>query len=92
MPDRKPSLEDITALTRAVVHNFPNCDCHVRSGIVHACPAHSFVQEIDRIVPRWQKLLFYRAIAPALIEQEQAPTSRAAPTPPPVDPRGRLPW
>lgn len=89
MPERFPTKRDLDAITQAMVHNFPPCNCHAHSGIIHACGAHAFVQEIDRIVPRWQKLLFYRNLAPRLREQEGLRAHEG--TPIPEDERV-LPW
>jgi hypothetical protein len=85
-PEPIPSDADAKALTLAIANNFPGCSCHAHNGWIHTCDAHAFIQERDRLVVRWQKLLFYRAMAPRFRAEEGLRTQTR------VDARGRLPW
>jgi len=84
-----PTQQEADDLTRAVAHNFGNCNCHKHSGLVHPCDGHSFIFERDRIAYRWQYLLWMRAMRPRLLTEEGAIPAQPST---PVDPRGTLPW
>ena len=80
---------EAVALGEAMVAGgWPQCTCGIQSGLKRTCPGHLWLQEIDRVCNRTDKLLFYRSLRDHFIAGEgltRWPT-------PPVDTRGKLPW
>jgi hypothetical protein len=87
----RPSEQDVAEINRILAANFPTCTCWRTPGQAHTCAGHAFISDYTERsagtqVFQWQRLLFARSL------REQWLRGEGIAPPPPVDPRGKLPW
>jgi hypothetical protein len=94
---RQPTEQEVKDLTNAVWNAFGGCSCGATPMGPITCAGHRFITEVDRRsvdIPRWQRLLFVRAMRSRFEAQEFTPQQiRTSTLPrPTIDPTGKLPW